>query len=141
MTELQSTAAEAAQAEARTKRIAVNHQPSGGREWVAEIKGTHPKYRFEREFLGEDGRNWSSSGKTGTTYYEIEYGKVYEVNVPWGERYFFRLDADGESERLFASEVKAILDGETASRSESPETAERAAASTDTDRMEARFQS
>ncbi len=89
-----------------TKRIAVNHQPSGGREWVAEIKGTHPKYRFEREFVGEDERNWSGSGKTGTTYYEIEYGKVYEVNVPWGERYFFRLGKDGERERLTRSEVE-----------------------------------
>jgi hypothetical protein len=110
MTEIESTEMRATQAEAkappRTKRIAVNHQPSGGREWVAEIKGTHPKYRFEREFVGEDERNWSGSGKTGTTYYAVEYGKVYEVNVPWGERYFFRLGKDGERERLTRSEVE-----------------------------------
>ncbi|MDP9437852.1 MAG: hypothetical protein M3P49_03770 [Actinomycetota bacterium] len=123
MTETDGNTAQAARAEAEntittmpeqlTKRIAVNHQPSGGREWVAEIKGTHPKYRFEREFLLDDGRSWSGSGKTGTTYYEVEHGKVYEVNVPWGERYFFRLDEDGERERLSTSEVKAILDEAT----------------------------
>lgn len=109
-TEMQEAAQTEGKARTQVKLIAVNHQPSGGREWVAEIKGTHPKYRFEREFLSEDKRNWSGSGKTGTTYYEVEYGKVYEINVPWGERYFFRLADNGERERLATGEVKAILD-------------------------------
>ena len=68
--------------------LKVRHQPSGGKEWVAEIVGRHPKWNFERKFLKPVARNWSSSGKTGTTSFLLEEGKVYEVNEPWKGRYF-----------------------------------------------------
>ena len=72
----------------RNMVIKVNHQPSGGKEWVAEIVGRDPKYKFKREFLLPVSRDWSSSGKTGTTSFELEPGKVYEVNEPWKGRRF-----------------------------------------------------
>ena len=71
--------------------IKVNHQPSGGKEWVAEIVGRDPKYKFKREFLRPVSRDWSSSGKTGLTSFELEPGKVYEVNEPWKGRRFVKI--------------------------------------------------
>lgn len=68
--------------------LKVRHQPSGGKEWVAEIVGRHPRYNFDRRFLNPVARNWSSSGKTGTTSFLLQEGKVYEVNEPWKGRYF-----------------------------------------------------
>jgi len=73
--------------------LRINHQPSGGREWVAEIAGRHPKYKFERKFLAPVERNWSSSGKTGTTCFELKEGKIYEVNEPWKGRRFCTVEA------------------------------------------------
>src|SRR5690606_33878242 len=64
------------------------HQPSGGKEWVAEIVGRHPRFNFERRFLNPAARNWSSSGKTGTTSFLLQAGNVYEVNEPRKGRYF-----------------------------------------------------
>jgi hypothetical protein len=86
-----SVALKMAWAEARqpkTVRFGVNHQPSGGREWVAEIVGRHPRFKFDRVFLNAAERKWSSSGKTGTTFYELKEGCIYEVNEPWNGRYF-----------------------------------------------------
>lgn len=68
--------------------LKVRHQPSGGKEWVAEIVGRHPRFNFERKFLNPAARNWSSSGKMGTTSFLLQEGKVYEVNEPWKGRYF-----------------------------------------------------
>lgn len=84
--------------------LSVNHQPSGGKEWVAEITGRHPKYKFNREFLTPIEKNWSSSGKTGSTRYELVEGKVYEVNEPWHGRYFLTVE-NGEAKKISAEEV------------------------------------
>ena len=84
----------------------LNHQPSGGREWVAEITGTHPKYKLNRDFLRPVARDWSYSGKTGTTSFILEIGKIYEVNEPWGDRYFAKIE-NGEVVRMEAEEVLA----------------------------------
>jgi len=75
----------------RNMVIKIKHQPSGGKEWVAEIVGRDPKYKFKREFLQPVSRDWSSSGKTGTTSFELEAGKVYEVNEPWRGRRFVEI--------------------------------------------------
>lgn len=89
-------------------RIRVNHQPSGGKEWIARIAGKHPQYKFEREFLSPVDREWSSTGKTGWTYYEVEEGKIYEVNEPWHGRYFIKIE-NGEMKEMHTEEVlKAI---------------------------------
>jgi hypothetical protein len=84
--------------------LKVNHQPSGGKEWVAEITGRDPKYKFQREFLQPVSRDWSSSGKTGFTSFELEPGKVYEVNEPWKGRRFVEIQ-NGEIKTLDTEEV------------------------------------
>jgi len=84
--------------------LKVKHQPSGGKEWVAEIVGRDPKYKFKREFLLPVSRDWSSSGKTGTTSFELEPGKVYEVNEPWRGRRFVEV-RNGELKTLDTEEV------------------------------------
>ena len=84
--------------------IKVNHQPSGGKEWVAEIVGRDPKYKFKREFLQPVSRDWSYSGKTGLTSFELEPGKVYEVNEPWKGRRFVEIQ-NGEIVVISAEEV------------------------------------
>ena len=90
--------------EVRNMVIKVNHQPSGGKEWVAEIVGRDPKYKFKREFLQPVSRDWSRSGKTGTTSYELEPGKIYEVNEPWKGRRFVEIQ-NGELKTLNTEEV------------------------------------
>ena len=72
-------------------KFSINHQPSGGKEWVAEIIGTHPKFNFERRFLNPVERNWSGSGKTGSTTFLLEEDKVYEFNEPWKGRGFITI--------------------------------------------------
>ena len=84
--------------------LKVNHQPSGGKEWVAEITGRDPKYKFQREFLQPVSRDWSYSGKTGDTSFELEPGKVYEVNEPWKGRRFVEVQ-NGEIKTLDTEEV------------------------------------
>lgn len=87
----------------------VNHQPSGGKEWVAEIVGIHPKYKFERRFDNPVAHKWSSSGKTGKTTFALEVGKVYEVNEPWTGRYFVEATIKGEVLEISAKEVLAKI--------------------------------
>ena len=82
----------------------VNHQPSGGKEWVAEITGRHPKYKFNREFQRPIEREWSGSGKTGITMFELEEGKVYEINEPWRGRKFVKVEC-GKITELDAEQV------------------------------------
>jgi hypothetical protein len=84
--------------------LKVKHQPSGGKEWVAEIVGRDPKYKFKREFLQPVSRDWSYSGKTGLTSFELEPGKVYEVNEPWKGRRFVEVQ-NGEIVVISAEEV------------------------------------
>jgi hypothetical protein len=66
----------------------IRHQPSGGKEWIAEIIGRDPKYTYKRGFLQPVGRDWSSSGRTGSTAFELEEGKIYEVREPYKGRKF-----------------------------------------------------
>lgn len=89
--------------------ISVNHQPSGGREWVAEITGRHPKYGFAREFLPVLARDWSSSGRTGVTVFALDDGKIYEVNAPYKGRCFIRIE-NGEAKEVSVQEVMKYLD-------------------------------
>ena len=92
----------------KTTIISVKHQPSGGKEWVAEITGRHPKFKFEREFLIPVERRWSSSGKTGRTLFELEEGRIYEVNEPWKGRYFVTV-VSGEIVQVEIEEVLAKI--------------------------------
>ena len=96
------------EAKVKTMILKVNHQPSGGKEWVAEIVGRDPKYTFRREFLNAVARDWSYSGKTGTTSYELEPGKIYEVNEPWKGRRFVEIQ-DGKIVTLTVDEALAQI--------------------------------
>lgn len=78
--------------EPKQATLAIRHQPSGGKEWIAEIVGRHPRFNFERRFLNPIARNWSSSGKTGKTTFLLQEGKVYEVNEPYVGRYFVKVE-------------------------------------------------
>lgn len=101
-------------------KIRVNHQPSGGKEWVAKITGKHPQYKFEREFLTADDREWSRTGKTGWTYYEVEEGEIYEVNEPWHGRYFVTIE-NGETREIHAEDVLRMIESKEERKEEAKE--------------------
>ncbi len=86
--------------------ISVNHQPSGGKEWVAEITGRHPKYGFTRRFIPMLARDWSSTGKTGVTLFVLDEGKVYEVNAPYKGRRFVRVEGEDIREILLEEAMR-----------------------------------
>lgn len=90
--------------------ISINHQPSGGREWVAEITGRDQQYGVERSFLRPISRSWSSSGKTGTTTFELLPGRLYQVKPSWKDRYYVVVNADGTARTPGVDEVGKILD-------------------------------
>jgi len=65
------------------------------RYWVAEITGTHPRYKYERRFLSgkKDYANANSVGSRGVrVWFVLKEGKLYEIKSPvsWhrSERYF-----------------------------------------------------
>lgn len=89
--------------------IKVNHQPTGGKEWVAEITGRHPKFGLNREFLKVVARNWSSTGRTGTTSFEVEELKLYEVNEPYKGRRFVTVQ-EGQIREVSPEEAMSIVD-------------------------------
>jgi hypothetical protein len=70
----------------------VNHQPSGGKSWVARIMGPHPKWGFDRKFLNKISYNYSSSGKTGTDYYKISEDGYYEIQEAWKGRTYLKCE-------------------------------------------------
>lgn len=89
--------------------ISINHQPSGGREWVAEITGRDQRYGVARKFLVAIDASWSSSGKTGSTIFELEAGKLYQVKPSWKDRYYLAFQ-DGETWTPTTQEVQQALD-------------------------------
>lgn len=50
--------------------------------WVAEIVGTHPRFKFERNFLTPDRQHVSRSGNAQWKVFTLVEGKVYQVNEP-----------------------------------------------------------
>jgi len=88
--------------------LKIRHQPSGGSEWVAELVGADPKFEFKRNFLKPIEKEWSRSGKTGLTTYEISEDKIYEYNEPWRGREFIAL-IGGRIVYLTKKEVEEML--------------------------------
>lgn len=91
-----------------TTVIWVRHQPSGGKEWIAEIIGRDPKYTYKRNFLQPVGRDWSSSGRTGSTAFELEEGKIYEIREPYRGRRFVAVQ-NGEIITISPEDVLARI--------------------------------
>jgi hypothetical protein len=79
--------------------------------WIARIKGLHPKFEFDREFI-ESQRDYTGSSSTGNRgiwlYYALKPG-IYEINqrYTWKryERYFARVIDDNTLERISKQEV------------------------------------
>jgi len=88
--------------------LRIRHQPSGGKEWVAEIIGRDPKYKFKREFLRPVGRDWSSSGRTGSTAFQLEEGRIYEIREPYKDRRFVSVQ-NGQIITISPEEVLARI--------------------------------
>ncbi len=81
------------------------------RQWVAQITGLHPKYKFEREFIRghRDYSNANSKGTRGITIiYLLDDGHIYEAKykTSWRheERYFCKA-VNGSIVRIPESEV------------------------------------
>lgn len=81
------------------------------RAWVAKIKGTHPKYKLDREFLKPDAFDSQYANSVGSRgrhrYYWLTDG-MYEISSPesWKstDRYFCQI-TNGEIRRMSNDEV------------------------------------
>jgi hypothetical protein len=79
--------------------------------WVAEIIGTDPKYKFNRQFLRfkKDYSRANSVGSRGVyANYILESGKVYEIK-DHKDRYYCTVTDNGNIVRLSEDEVKECL--------------------------------
>ena len=79
--------------------------------WVAEITGLDPKYKFKRQFLSykKDYSRANSVGSRGVyAIYILESGKMYDIK-DHKDRYYCRVDDDGNLIKLTESEVKKWL--------------------------------
>lgn len=84
--------------------------------WVAQISGTHPKWKYERQFLRpkKDYRKSNSTGSRGIyLWYILDAGNVYEVKRPISrkrfERFFCTITNAGEIEKITEDEVNEWL--------------------------------
>ena len=86
------------------------------RPWVAEIKGRHPTFKYERKFVSAktDYKGSSSTGNRGVKlWFLLETGRIYQVKhkTSWKavERYFCEVADDGSIRKLTAEEVETWL--------------------------------
>ena len=93
--------------------LKVRHYASN-KEWACKIVGKDEKYRFAREFLRVYERDWTSSGKTGYTYYDVTQDGIYQFKNPYDDIYFLKIEnthwetlRDGEVEEYFNSRKEA----------------------------------
>ncbi|SQF14007.1 Uncharacterised protein [Streptococcus pyogenes] len=72
--------------------------------WVAEIVGTHPVYKLNRQFIDAD------EDTTGVKTWEIEEGKVYCIcpSTKYKEQYFVKLEK-GTINELTKKEVEEMF--------------------------------
>ena len=81
------------------RTVTVWRWPNHGTEYAALITGTHPTYKLNREFREVLERDWSRSGKHGTTKIDISSDGVYEISNPrtgcygWQTKFFVRKKA------------------------------------------------
>jgi hypothetical protein len=81
---------------------------STDKEWCARIVGEDSTYRFKREFMRPYDRDWSSSGRTGYTMYDVSSDGVYEFKNPYDDRYFIKIEGS-HWETLLEGEVLEYL--------------------------------
>ena len=85
--------------------IQLNHQPSGGKEYIAKIEGRDQKYVFKRKFLPIADKKWSSSGKTGISCFVLSEDGVYEVNEPYAKGKTYLLKENNEIKEITLEDV------------------------------------
>ncbi|MDW0113750.1 hypothetical protein QT711_11180 [Sporosarcina saromensis] len=86
------------------KNFAMIETLSGSRNhktWVAEITGTHPKFKYNREFI-EAWDEW-----TGAKEFKLYNGKVYEV-CNGGNRSYVKVE-NGEVEEITGGQLAEIF--------------------------------
>lgn len=89
----------------------------GSSAWIAKITGTHPKFKFEREFCDKDTSGMSGSGRSGVIEFELDGPGLYEFrgfcvgstanNWEWSN--FALIDDDGDVEEMTRKEALAWL--------------------------------
>lgn len=93
----------------RTKngKLQIKVHKSARNGWAAKIVGEDEKYGLDRDFIDAVSENLSSSGKSGTAWYELEDGEIYEIesNRSAAPRRFFKVE-DGEAVEMEEGEVK-----------------------------------
>lgn len=93
-------------------RYEITRWTNHAKEWVAKITGLSAKFGFEREFCPVVERNWSSSGKSGTTVVLINSDGYYQVSSPstgkYGHdaRFFIKVENGEILENITAEEIK-----------------------------------
>lgn len=83
--------------------------------WVAEITGIDPIYKFKRSFLTgkKDYSEANSSGSRGVyVWYTLESGKIYEVFRPtsWKSRERFFCTVNDETGKIITLEKEEVLE-------------------------------
>lgn len=104
VSEYLSEALKMAWAEARAPQTVKLTTTSGSRKhksWVAEIVGTHPQWKFDRNFLDAVEEGWMDKE------FELKEGKVYEV-CDAGSRKFVKVET-GKINEIEEYEVKAMV--------------------------------
>lgn len=75
------------------------------RHWLAEIKGSHPKYHFDREFITP-----FKGGNDDWGEYKLEENKMYEMcfSTKYNQRYYFMI-VDGIAIEYTKQEVLELV--------------------------------
>ena len=98
--------------------LKVTRWPNHAKEYAARLKGLDTKFGFDREFVGVESRNWSRSGKGGTTTLLITEPGFYEISDPatglYGAdaRYYASIAEDGTITKVEKEDVRLAFGGE-----------------------------
>ncbi len=87
------------------------HWWTHGNEWIAKVVGFDDKYVYQREFCPTIERDWSRSGKNGSTYFWIKEKGYYEYREPrtgGADRGF--LYWDGESDEMVDVDEEVVVE-------------------------------
>lgn len=94
------------------------------RPWIAQLLGLDTKRGYERRFV-DGARDYTEADRRGRgtkLYFQLEHGRLYEVNR-WRsrykeERFFVRVDGDGDVVGVAQDEVTRILEEAQCTRDE-----------------------
>jgi hypothetical protein len=89
----------------------------GRNAWIAKIIGTHPKYKYEREFCDSDENDLSRSGRSGTIRFTLQGPGLYEfrnfcigsTSRNWEWSGFVLIDEQDNETELSRKEVDQIV--------------------------------